>query len=364
MIYPDMLLAPSGCAIAIFILLLAVAVPVRAHAAPFPGDSWEARAPAHLAMDAGALDRLAEGLGGRGCVIKDGIMVKTWGDPSERSDWLSSVKPVFSTLLFLAIEEGRVPTVHHPIADLGWDLKGEDRDMTFVHLMNMTSGYARPEKPGAAWAYNDFAIQLYQKSLFEKVFRQNPTEVLRSRLGMLQFQDDPVFREDKPRLLASARDFARLAWLWCQNGAWQDRRVLPESYFVSYMKPQTPADLPPTAGEDTGDYLEIGSFGGGSDHFTAYGAGIYGSNWWFNETGRLHPDRATWPDAPRDTVMSIGAGGNNAVIIPSLNLVLVSAKGDWGKLAAGEVDSKFHLHIKLLVQAVQGPDRPEDGHRQ
>ena len=50
----------------------------------------------------------------------------------------------------------------------GWELREKDRSMTFRHLGAMTSGYARPEPPGAAWSYNDYAIQLYQKTLFDQ----------------------------------------------------------------------------------------------------------------------------------------------------------------------------------------------------
>jgi hypothetical protein len=32
-----------------------------------------------------------------------------------------------------------------------------------------------------------------------------------------------------------------------------------------------------------------------ADHFTRFGPGVYGFNWWFNETGRDHPDRPNWP---------------------------------------------------------------------
>ena len=35
-----------------------------------------------------------------------------------------------------------------PVADFGWDLRPKDRGMTFRHLASMTSGYARPERPG------------------------------------------------------------------------------------------------------------------------------------------------------------------------------------------------------------------------
>jgi len=340
----------------VFIVIALVgfgAVDSFAGSANFPAKRWDHRPPLECGVNDVLVDTLAKKLGGRGCVIKDGYVVKEWGDLSELGDWMSSVKPLFGTLLFFAMEEGLVKGVNDRIADLGWDLSLKDQDMTFLHVMNMTSGYARPEKPGMAWAYNDFAIQLYQKSLFDKVFRENATEVLRSRLRDLQFEDDIHFREDKPRLKASVRDFARLAWFWFQKGNWQGKQVLPKHYFDTYMRPLTPKDLPLSEGEDTGDYLGIESFGGGSAHFTKFGAGIYGCNWWFNDMGLLHNDQLTWPDAPKDTVMSIGAGGNNAVMIPSLNLVLVSAKGDWGKLDAGNADNLFNLHIKLLVDAAK-----------
>jgi CubicO group peptidase (beta-lactamase class C family) len=309
-------------------------------------------------MSAEKLERLANNLGGRGCVVKDGYIVQSWGNQSEKSDWMSSAKPVFSTLLFFAIEEGRVKDVHQRIVEFGWPLRPKDRPIEFYHLANMISGYKRPEGPGEAWAYNDYAIQLYQKTIFERVFKANPEKVLAAtnRLGPMQFEDKISFRKDKPRVIASVRDFARLGWFWLNKGKWNDRQLLPKAYFDQYMKPHVPREHPLTTEGDGEDYLGIGTYGGGSAHFTDYGSGIYGFNWWFNGTGRLHPKALTWPDAPADTIMSIGAGGNNAVIIPSLNLVLASARGNWGRLQAGDPNSKFNEHIKLLVAAVT--DRP------
>ena len=54
-----------------------------------------------------------------------------------------------------------------------------------------------------------------------------------------------------------------------------------------------------TSWAETDDYLGIGSFGGGSDHFTGYGAGIYGFDWWFNATGPPPPRRAGPGPTPR-----------------------------------------------------------------
>ncbi|MBX3180500.1 MAG: DUF5060 domain-containing protein [Candidatus Hydrogenedentes bacterium] len=323
-------------------------------AAPaFPGAHWETRDPAALGLDPAPLDAIAAQLGGRGCVIKDGYVVKQWGDQAEVKDWLSSAKPVLSTLLFFAVEEGKAQSVDQPIADFGWPLQPRHQGITFRHLGAMTSGYARPEEAGEAWAYNDFAIQLYQKTLFDKVFQAHGNDVADApgRLGPLGFEDGLRF-SDKHRLKASVRDFARIVWFWTQKGHWNGQQLLPRRYFDDYMTPQTAKDLPQTAKDNQDDdYLGIGSYGGGSDHFTQQGPGIYGFNWWFNDTGRLHPDAITWPDAPADTVMSIGAGGNNSVFIPSLNLALVCAQGDWGAIKGGDPDAKQNQLLKLLVAA-------------
>ena len=63
-------------------------------------------------------------------MIKDGYVVKAWGDQAQVTDVLSSAKPVLSTLLFFAIEEGLVKGVDQPIGDFGWELKEKDRGMT------------------------------------------------------------------------------------------------------------------------------------------------------------------------------------------------------------------------------------------
>jgi CubicO group peptidase (beta-lactamase class C family) len=321
----------------------------------YPGERWEERDPAWLGLGVEPLEQLARDLGGRGCVVKDGFVVLRWGNQAERGDWLSSAKPVFTTLLLFAVAEGKLAAAEATIERYGWRLRAKDRRIRFLDLANMTSGYARPEAPGKAWAYNDYAIQLYQRTLFERVFEEEPERVAMAsqRLGALGFEDGLRFTEGRRRLVASVRDFARIAWFWLNDGRWQGRELLPRRLFRSYHRPMVPRNLPHTAQAKTDDYLGIGTFGGESDHFTHYGAGIYGGNWWFNRRGRLHPQTVTWPDAPADTFMSIGFGGNCSVTIPSLGLVLVSARGNWGSLAAGEAAAPMNQRIRLLVQAAR-----------
>jgi CubicO group peptidase (beta-lactamase class C family) len=225
--------------------------------------------------------------------------------------------------------------------------------MTLRHLANMTSGYARPEEPGRAWAYNDYAIQLYQRTLFDRIFHEPPENVFHDprRFGALQLQDGFSFRHKNRRMMASVRDFARIAWFWLNRGKWNGKQLLPRSYFDENMRPQVPTDLALSSNAPTNDYLKIGSFGGESNHFSIAGPGIYGFNWWFNATGKSHPDSLTWPDAPRDTVMSLGHRGNCSAIIPSLKLVVVAADADWGELSAGQADSQLNQRLQLIVAA-------------
>jgi CubicO group peptidase (beta-lactamase class C family) len=321
----------------------------------FPGRSWEQREPGELGLDAAALDKLAVDLGGRGCVVRHGYIAKAWGSQSEIGDWLSSAKPVLSTLLLFAIHEKKVRGPDALVTDFGWDLIAKDRTMQLRHLANMVSGYARPEPPGAAWAYNDYGIQLYQKTLFDRIFREEPRQAAMAphRLGALELEDGLEFRSTNRRMSASVRDFARIAWFWLQKGKWKGKQALPRNLVERYQRPQTPAGLPHTSKAPDNDYLGIGTYGGGSDHFTEFGAGVYGFNWWFNAKGRLHPERSLWPDAPPDTFMSIGAGGNCAVMIPSRSLILAAARANWGPLAGGDESAPMNRHIKLLVSAVR-----------
>ena len=323
----------------------------------FPGKEWQHKNPADLGLDPGVLDAVAESLGSRGCIIKNGYVVKEWGNQSEKGDWASSAKPVLSTLLMFALKEGKIKSFDQPIVDFGWDLLPKDRTMTFRHLASMTGGYARPEEPGTAWAYNDYAIQLYQKTLFDKVFNETPKGAFHSpqRFGLLGIQDGFDFRDTNRRMRSSVRDFARVGWFWINKGEWNGQQVLPRSYFDDNLRPQVPIDLPLSVGTDNNDYLKIGTYGGGSNHFSDAGPGIYGFNWWFNAKGRTHPDCLTWPDAPTDTFMSLGVQGNCSAMFPSQKLLVVAAKADWGKNEPGVANSKTNQLLKLCVSAVKKP---------
>lgn len=319
----------------------------------FPAEHWQEKAPAELGLDPARLDAVAVALGGRGCIIKNGYVVKSWGSQSERRDWFSSAKPVLSTLLMFAVQEGKVPGVDALVKDYGWELREKDQSMSFRHLGAMTSGYARPEPPGAAWSYNDFAIQLYQKTLFDRVFKDTPENVVTDpqRFGALGLEDGLVFRPSNRRISASVRDFARIAWLWLNRGQWGERQLIRRELFDECLRPQVPSDLPNTVKAATDDYMKIGSYGGDSDHFSKAGPGEYGFNWWFNAQGGRHPDTRSWPDAPADTFMSMGLHGNHTAMMPSLGLLVVAAEADWGTGEPGHREGVLNQRLRLIAHA-------------
>jgi CubicO group peptidase (beta-lactamase class C family) len=358
-----------------------------AREAVFPGREWERRSPGQVGMDGAKLDRIASALGSSGCIVKDGYLVKTWGDLSRPQDWYSSAKPIFSTLLFFAIQEGRVAGVDEKIGRWGWPVKGKDQGITFRHLANMTGGYLQPEGPGEAYAHNDFAVALLIRTL-EKVFDQWLTEAARQRIyDPLGMQDNPHHQAQtqgwkaRGRAWLSVRDWARLTWFWTNKGRWNGRQLLPEALFDQYMKPQVPMNLPYSSGPDVfgklpgdalpEDYLGVGSYGGGSNHYN-YGAGIYGFHWYFNASGtvgtlglkngpedscRGRSFERLWPGLPRETAMTLG-WGINSVMIPSLGVVQVcagNAKWDHPYLAPKGPDAFNCRMIKLLVESVSGP---------
>ena len=282
-------------------------------------------------MNDAKLAEFAARLGGDGCVVRDGYLVKTWGNVTRHKDWASAAKPVLSTLLLAAVADGKLESVDALVKDTGWPLNEKDAAMTYRHLANMVSGYGCAEQPGAAWGYNDFAIQLYAKSL-QRVFDKPLDAALRERFASLQFEDGVFFgSRDGLGVSASVRDFARLGWLWLNAGSWSGQQALPEKLVRVCFRPGVAANLPRTA-DRTEDYLGVGSYGGGTDQ-TPFGPGVYGFNFWFNT-----PDasgRRGWPALPADAYQANGMWNRDTLtVIPSLRMVVAVRGAERGRISA------------------------------
>ncbi len=343
-------------------LLLAVAVGVEAQGQVFPGESWDARLPAEVGMDSALLEQFGSSIGGDGAIVRGGYLIKTWGDPAAQGDWASAMKPVISTMLFFAMQSGLITTVNAPVQPIvqqvfGRSLIAKDQPMTWLHLANMMSGYARAERAGAAWAYNDYGIALYGDLLFKGVFGDAESNVVARYLAPLQFQDGPIIGAGRlgHEVVASPRDFARVGWFWMNQGSWNGTQLLSKAYFDAFVRATVPVNKPVSAAPGS-DYLGVGSVGGGSSQYVV-GPGFYGFNFWFNSmagsSGRL------LPDAPADAYMAAGEGNRYVMLmIPSLQLV-AAARGYWGGFfEPNNSTGAMNRIVKFLVQAAS-PTPPD-----
>ena len=341
----------------------------------FPGTSWQTRTPEEVGLKSSQLADFALRVGGSGTVVRDGYLVYAWGDQAKSYDWYSASKPVMSTLLFMGINEGRVPSVDTKIKDIAgfpYALQGEDQNITFRHLADMTSGYALDDAPGATFSYNDFAIDLYAKTLDLAVFPGEDTTYglineANTRLrDPLHFQDGVIFGNNsnvqRPglRVKCTVRDFSRVGWLWMNKGRWGNEQLIPQSFFDNYCKADVPSSVAVSSDTTADDYLPVYSYGGGANQ-SAEGPGIYGFNWWFNTsyegTGPL-----TWPSAPADTFQANGRWGADVMtMFPSLGMV-VAADGNWGETVRGSSSCNMNNSLAILTgAAMHSGDANGDG---
>lgn len=347
--------------------------PSAADSPRFPGAQWEVASPQAVGLDADALGALGRFVGGNGCVVRHGFLAFSWGDPTRSGDVASAMKPVLSLLLLLSIQEGRVGSVDEPVARIEPRLEslndGKDSRITWRHLASQTSGYGLSEAPGAAYAYNDYAIALYYDTLMQGVFRTNGTAVFESRLARpLQFEDRFTFEAfgplDRPgRLAVSVRDFARIGWLVLRGGTWNGTAVVDPALLRTMVSSPVEARLPLTSGRETA-MLPGQRTLGGSRNITPVGPGCYSFNWWLNR-----PDaagRRLFVDAPADTLVASGHGGRRMLwILPTLDLVVCwndSGIDDHDR-SPGNPESRCNQAARLLLRAVvpePGP-RPASG---
>ena len=331
----------------------------------FPGAHWQACSPEAAGLSGEKLAALTNLTGGRGCVVRHGRMAFVWGDQAKSSDVASAFKPLLSTLLFVAVQEGRLQSPDERVAGFEPRLRelngGKDAAITWRHLASQTSGYGLAEKPGEAWAYNDFALTLYYDTLTGRVFGTNGTEVLRTRLAEpLQFEDSYTFNafgaNNRPgRLALSCRDFARFGLLVLRQGRWGGRQLIDAKAFVAMTNSLVPPGLPRTSGREAAMLPGQRSMGG-TRNITPAGPGFYSFNWWLNGTNAL--GQRLFADAPPDAFAASGHGGMRVLfLVPSLDLIVCwnDSQIDDHDASPGHPDTKMNRAVRLIREAVVVP---------
>ena len=355
-------------ALGVALMVMAALMPSMAAEPVYPGRQWARTRPAEVKMDAAKLAAFSRYVAGRGCVTRGGYMVHTWGDHKRRGDVASACKPWFSHFLFKAVELGKIAspdakaiTYEPRLRDINRKLGHKDRVITFRHMANQISCYGLVEKPGAAFAYNDWQMALFWDCLFLKVYGATygnvDAKVLGPLLtGPLQCQDRPTMmafgtKGRAGRLAVSPRDFCRFGLLYLRKGNWKGEQLISKKHAVLAVTSPLPNSIP-RAGRRKAEMIPRQRSMGSrripdnqTDHM-----GSYSWLWWINgvdRSGRRH-----WPDAPIDSYGAFGHGGPRAmVVIPSLDVVL-----SWNDARVKTRDMENRA-LKLLLGSVVGARR-------
>jgi len=272
-----------------------------------------------------------------GLVTRRGETIARWGDTRQADLTFSVAKSYLSLLAGIAWADGLIPDLDEPVRarvrDGGFE-SDQNSGITWRHLLTNTSewegtlfgksdvidrgrdlaregagpkGVARPlSAPGTYWEYNDVRVnrlslcllRLFRRPLPEAFAERIAGPIGASRDWVWHAYDNATVEVDGQKLPSvpggshwgagmriGAEDQALVGRLVLGRGAWAGRQVIPAAWFDLSL---APCPLNPS----------------------------YGFLWWLNAAGR-------WPEAPRDSVFAMGAGGNVTWIWPAGEVVAV-----------------------------------------
>jgi CubicO group peptidase (beta-lactamase class C family) len=273
-----MLLAAAQCVVALHALAGAPDAQNSAEA-PWPTKSWAVSTPEEQGMDSASLARLIEIVGGR---RQDSLMIVRHGRIVAEANYApfvggvshdlrSVTKSVTGTLTAIALRDGFLDGVDHPVVDYFSDKQISNVDdnkkaMTVQSLLDMTSGiewlekaytpdeplmrmYASPDRtafvlnqpmsgaPGAKFYYNSGNPYLLSALITRKTGRSafdfakqqlfEPLGITSAKWGRV---DAEGVTDGEAGLSLSPHDMARIGYLYLHNGIWDGKQVIPSSW--------------------------------------------------------------------------------------------------------------------------------------
>lgn len=183
-----------------------------------------------------------------------------------------------------------------------------DADATRMLFMEKSTGdYAikskLAHKPDTHWSYSSGTTNIISKIIRDRFeshseYLRFPRKALFNKIGMRSAQMEPDAGGTyvgSSFMYATARDWARFGLLYLYDGVWAGERILPEGW-VDYSRKRTPT----------------------SEH------GLYSAQFWNAATKKVGtPMSRYWPELPEDIYYASGFEGQQVVIIPSKDMVIV-----------------------------------------
>ncbi len=351
---------------------------------PGPDAEWERRSPDELGMHAGRLreavahaeanetrwPRDVSRMVGRGekpphneilgptkprgptsgLILRHGYIAAEWGDPGRADMTFSATKSYLSAVAGLAYDRGLIrdpqDLVRDYVGDGGFD-PPHNSQIRWHHLLQQTSEwegtlfdkpemidrnrsvgvdsgaekgtYRELQTPGTFYEYNDVRVNRLGLCLLRVWREPSPAVLKREVMDPIdasetwewhgyrnswvdvdgeRMQSVPGGAHWGGGLWISSFDHARFGYLFLRRGKWGERQLISEDWID---RATTPSEVNPG----------------------------YGYMWWLNT------DRRRYPSAPESVFSASGAGGNDVVIDPEHDLVVVMR---WGGDNRGVVE--------------------------
>jgi CubicO group peptidase (beta-lactamase class C family) len=278
----------------------------------------------------------------RTVIVRHGRVVAEWYrglERDHRAQLASATKSIFSSMLGIAIAEGKIASADAKVVDHypeAMDVPGgegpkegryvfpENHEITLRQLISNTSGYMKPgEAPGKVFHYQTYGMNILTHAIAKTYGLYDISDPegspglkvlvdgkIRIPIGadwgyyLANFDLHPQARIHifgyYEGVSASALDMARLGWLWRNWGQWGDVQVIPERWLREAVRtaPIIRENCPREQWR-------------------------YGYAFWTNDYGQL------WPSLPRDSYAASGAGHQHIWVCPSLDLVITQSPGQW-----------------------------------
>ena len=300
--------------------------PVRAED-HFPGAEWDRANPVELGWSEAGLAQaraFSEQIRSSAVmIVQHGKVVAEWGNTTKRTELASIRKSLLSALIGIAVADHLIK-LESTLGELAIDdnppgLTDAEKGATVRQLLQARSGvyhaalYEEPSAaalrpprgshaPGTFWYYNNWDFNtlgtIYEHATGTGIFEALDRKIAKP-IGMQDYRprDGDYVRGDASihpayAIRMSARDLARFALLYLHKGNWAGRQIVPQDWVR----------------ESTQTYSRAGN-----------GAG-YGYLWW---TGFLGGAVAPTLTLPEGNFLAAGAGGQYALVAPSLDLVVV-----------------------------------------
>ena len=295
-----------------------------------------------------------------GLIIKDGYIIASWGDTKRVDMTFSVTKSYLSAVAGIAVDKKLIRSEKDYVSNYIWDktFDGEKNSrISWENLLNQSSDWAgnlfgindwedRPDinksldewrlepqkEPGTFYKYNDVRVNVLAYSLLQ-VYRESLPKVLKKTIM------DPIGASDSWRwygyenswvnidglmiqsvsggghsgggIFINSEDHARFGLLYLNKGKWNGKRIISEEWI---KKSITPSKTNPE----------------------------YGYMWWINSELGKDYQTTDWKNVPTNIFYGSGFGGNEVIIIPDENMVIV------GRWFGSQTESTF---IKMVLDS-------------